>query len=75
MAWLIYDLVLDEAQNVYQLVLHRTVYTSFNIALNQIATPEPGRIEDFVGYLQEKLDYKLESGENPPDAPTLADLL
>ncbi len=75
MVWMIYDLVLDEAQNQYQLVLYRTVYTMFQIALNRIATPQPGRMEDFVNYLQEKLDYKLESEENPPDAPTLADLL
>lgn len=74
-AWLIYDLVFDETQKQYQLVLHRTVYTLFQAALNQLATPEPGPIEDFLSYLQEKLDDKLEGGENPPDAPTLADLL
>jgi hypothetical protein len=38
-------------------------------------TAEPGPVEEFIGVLQEKLDKKLEGEENPPDAPTLADLL
>jgi hypothetical protein len=51
------------------------VYTLFRQALDQIVTSEPGPVEEFVGQLQEKLDRKLESGDNPPDAPTLAELL
>lgn len=75
MVWLIYDLVLDAQNNLYQLTLQQTIHTQFQNALNQIATPQPGSIERFVEHLQEKLDHKLENGENPPDAPLLMDLL
>ncbi len=75
MAWLVYDLAYDSSQKLYQLELKRTVYTLFKPVLDQIVTSEPGLVEDFVGFLQEKLDKKLENEENPPDAPTLADLL
>ncbi len=74
LAWLIYDLQLDGAQNRYNLARARTVYTRFQPALEKITTPEPGPIEDFIEHLQEKLDEKLENG-NPPDAPTLTDIL
>jgi hypothetical protein len=75
MAWMIYDLALDEAQNRYQLTLHRMVYTLFRPALDRITTPDPGPIESFIEHLQEKLDEKLEDEQNPPDAPTLDELL
>lgn len=74
LAWLIYDLQLDATQNRYNLVNTQIVYTSFHPALQKITVPEPGPIEDFIEHLQEKLDEKLENG-NPPDAPTLTDLL
>jgi hypothetical protein len=73
--WLIYDLVLDREKNQYQLALGQQVYTLFQPSLDQIVTPEPGAIGDFLGHLQDKLDSKLDGEENPPDAPTLADLL
>jgi len=75
MVWLIYDLEHDVDQNQYHLSLQHSVYTLFEPALDQILTAEPGPIEDFIGFLQEKLDKKLENEENPPDAPTLAELL
>jgi hypothetical protein len=74
-AWLVYDLTFDASQNLYRLSLHRAIYTSFQVALDQIATPQPGPMVEFMEYLQEKLDEKLEQGENPPDAPILTDLL
>ncbi len=74
LAWFIYDLEYDDAQGVYQLVLTRTVYTQFKPALDTITTPAPGPVEDFVAYLQEKLDAHLEE-QNPPDAPILTDVL
>jgi hypothetical protein len=74
-AWLVYDLTFDASQNLYRLGLHRAIYTSFQVALDQIATPQPGPMVEFMEYLQEKLDEKLEQGENPPDAPILSDLL
>lgn len=74
LAWFIYDLEYDTAQDVYQLVLTRTVYTQFKHALDTITTPNPGSLEDFVTYLQEKLDAHLDE-QNPPDAPILTDIL
>ena len=71
-AWLLYDLNLDKKNNQYKLEQNRIVYTEFQSALNQITTTQPGKIEDFVDVLQQKLDEKLEG--NPPDAPTLTDL-
>jgi hypothetical protein len=74
-AWLVYDLAFDPDQNQYQLKLNQTVYTLFESALDQIVTSRPGPVEQFIGLLQEKLDKKLESDDNLPDAPTLSDLL
>ena len=73
-AWLVYDLVLDSAQKRYHLTLSKTVYTLFKPALDKIITPEPGPVETFMGYLQDKLDEMLEDGSSP-DAPTLTDIL
>ena len=75
MVWLVYDLAMDPTQNQYQLTLHHAVHTLFRPALDQIVTPEPGPVDEFIDLLQEKLDAKLENDENAPDAPTLADLL
>jgi len=74
LAWLIYDLKFEPMRNAYSLTRTRTVYTRFQLALEKITTPQPGLMADFIERLQEKLDEKLEEG-NPPDAPTLADLL
>lgn len=73
-AWLIYDLKYNSEQQRYNLMLSRTVYTLFQPALDRITTPQPGPVEMFIGYLQGKLDEKLEDG-TPPDAPTLTDML
>ncbi len=66
------DIVL--VQNRYQLVRSKTVYTQFGPALDKITTAEPGDIQDFIDYLQEKLDDKLITGASP-DTPTLLDAL
>jgi len=73
--WIIYDLVLDPARNEYDLSLVQTVFTRFNAILDQIATPAPGSIGDFISDLQEKLDQKFEEGGTAPDTTTLSDLL
>lgn len=75
MAWLVYDLVLDAEQNRYQLGLHRTIYTMFEPALDEIITPPSGPIDDFTETLQDKLNKKLEDDENSSEAPTLDELL
>lgn len=72
MAWLIYDLRHDSLTNRYQLIRSSTVYTLFEPALDKIANPEAGSIDEFIDRLQDKLDDKL---DNPPDAPTLTDIL
>jgi hypothetical protein len=74
MAWLIYDLVLDEASNTYQLRKTRTVYTDFESALITLTKSEPGDVREFIAVLQDKLDEKLEES-NPPDAPILGQVL
>ena len=74
LAWLIYDLFLDTTENHYRLIKKKIVYTDFQPALPKITLPEPGTLDSFIGYLQEKLDQKLDN-ENPPDAPTLTDIL
>lgn len=73
-AWLIYDLTLDSAGHQYQLTLTGTVYTSFKPALDKITMPEPGPVAAFIEHLQSRLDEKLEDN-NPPETPTLTDLL
>lgn len=72
-AWLIYDLKLNEQKQSYELSLHETVYTEFASALSQITTTEAGPIDNFVHHLQEKLDERLEG--NTPEAPTLSDVI
>jgi hypothetical protein len=71
-AWLLYDLKLEKKNNRFRLRKNRIVYTEFEPALRQITTAEPGKIQEFIDVLQQKLDEKLEG--NPPDAPTLTDI-
>jgi hypothetical protein len=71
-AWLLYDLKLDKKNSRFKLTQNRIVYTEFQSALKQITTADPGKVENFIDVLQQKLDEKLEG--NPPDAPTLTDL-
>lgn len=72
LAWLLYDLEFDPAQNRYQLVHSRTVHTTFDAAVRRITTAEAGPVTAFMKQLQEKLDQQLDNG-NPPDTSTLAD--
>lgn len=74
-AWLIYELSPDPLDKLYHLELVHTAYTQFKSALDIMTVAEPGSVNDFVGILQDKLDEKLDNNENPPIAPTLADLL
>ena len=63
-AWMIYDLNPPEKDgDQYELFRDRIVYTKFEAALNQITKSRPGKMEDFISLLQEKVDEKL---ENPP---------
>ena len=69
-AWFVYDMQLNEAQKRYSLVRHRTVYTTFSTALEQITRTEAGNLNEFVQSLQTKLDEKL-INSNPPDTQAI----
>lgn len=74
MAWFVYDLKRQAAENAYKLVRHKTVYTTFNESLNRITRSKAGDVKDFIEHLQEKVDEKLEE-PNPPDTKTIDELL
>jgi len=47
------------------------VFTLFKPALDEILTPQPGKLNDFMEDLQSKLDQELNSS---PDTPTFTDI-
>lgn len=71
-AWLIYDLELikegGQEPGRYSLKKVDEIFTEFEPALLSITTPLPGKVEDFIKLLQEKLDEQLES---PPINKTI----
>ena len=67
-AWLIYDLVRDKSENVFELKLVREVFTKFHESLEKITRSEAGNVDDFLSVLQEKVNNKL---DNPPDTETI----
>lgn len=64
-AWLIYDLELVEGKKIgearYSLKKVDEVFTEFEPALISITKPYPGKIDDFIKLLQEKLDERMET--------------
>jgi len=70
MAWLIYDLKHDNSRDKYKLVKSKAVHTSFESTLAKITIAEAGDVRQFIAYLQEKLNDKMES-QNAPDVSTL----
>jgi hypothetical protein len=71
-AWIIYDLELTKEKSKgpgrYYLKKVGEVFTEFEPALLSITTPSPGKVEDFMKLLQEKLDEQLET---PPVTKTI----
>ena len=69
-AWFIYDLKLtkENGQERYKLVKIDEVFTEFQPALMSITTPIPGKVDDFMKILQERLDEQLET---PPTNKTI----
>lgn len=71
-AWLIYDLELikekDHEAGRYSLKKVDEVFTEFEPALLSITTASPGKVEDFMKLLQEKLDDQIET---PPINKTI----
>jgi hypothetical protein len=70
--WLIYDLELikekGQESGRYSLKKVDEVFTEFEPALLTITTPSPGKVEDFINLLQEKLDDQIET---PPVNKTI----
>jgi hypothetical protein len=62
-AWLIYDLGLVHHNGQERYVLKKVdeVYTQFESSLKSITTPQPGKVDDFMKRLQDKLDEHLET--------------
>ena len=62
-AWLVYDLqIIDHCgQERYVLEKVEEVYTQFEASMQSITTPSPGKIDDFIKILQDKLDEDLET--------------
>ena len=62
-AWLVYDLIKvnENGQERYKLTKIDEVFTEFAPTMLSITTSEPGRIDDFLKFLQEKLDEQLET--------------
>ncbi len=59
--WFVYDLVQDTVTQKLKLTKVHEVFTKFQPSLVKITTPQPGKIDDFVNLLQQKLDDQLES--------------
>jgi hypothetical protein len=71
-AWFIYDLELIKERgheaDRYSLKKVDEVFTEFEPALISITTASPGKVEDFIKLLQEKLDEQIET---PPVSKTI----
>jgi len=71
-AWLVYDLKpvkkKDQEPASYSLTKVDEIFAEFEPSLLSITTPSPGKLEDFVKLLQEKLDEQLET---PPTNKTI----
>jgi hypothetical protein len=70
LAWFLYDFEIVNENNFkkYKLKKVDEIYTEFSDAISSIITPTPGKIDDFMRLLQEKLDEKLEA---PPTNSTI----
>lgn len=71
-AWLLYDLIFSAYDGQYHLQLVSTVYTAFQPALEKVIFTNPGRVDNFVALLQDKLD---ERQTNTPDTHSIYELL
>ena len=78
LAWIVYDLKHNIAENRRRLTLARTVYTRFIPTLDKITKSEPGEVQEFVDLLQDKLNEVLSMGSdiaNTPDTASLQDIV
>lgn len=65
-AWFIYDVQPVQDEKMLKLTIKKVdeIYTEFRPALSAITTPIPGKLENFIKLLQNKLDEKLETPPN-----------
>ena len=63
-AWLIYELVLDETTNLYHLTKDEIVYTNSEAVLANITTAKAGDMGKFLDRIQQKLEREEQS--TPP---------
>lgn len=79
-AWFVYDLIFNAAENGYKLTRVQTVYTAFSTALQQISATDAPPLQDFIQELQGRLNLKrtrsetasplsLEEALNPSEPP------
>lgn len=61
LAWLLYDLHSNEQTGYYELQLERTVYMTFEFAMDRLSSLQAGDIQDFVAILNNKLAEKRKS--------------
>lgn len=59
--WFVYDLLYDVNLQRLKLTKVEEIFTSFQSSLMSITTPQSGRIDDFLKFLQQKLDKQLDS--------------
>lgn len=71
-AWFLYDLEYNNADQRNHLVLVDTVYTEFQAALEKVIYTNPGNESDFLALLQGKLDERI---SNEPDTHSVYELL
>jgi hypothetical protein len=69
LAWLVYDLKHNQAENRRKLTLTHIAYTRFGPALDKITKSEPGDVQEFVDLLQTKLDEVLTIGTSVGTTP------
>ena len=65
-AWFVYDLKLEDDRGEKKYKLHKIdeIFTEFESSLIKITTSMPGKLEDFIKLLQNKLDEQMELPPN-----------
>lgn len=71
-AWFLYDLEYNKADQRNHIKLVDTVYIDFHSALEHVIYTKPGKMEDFQSLLQGKLDERI---SNEPDPRSAFELL
>lgn len=75
-AWLVYDLVPDAVSQTYKLQRKAIKYTLFESTMDRISVPQIGEEQNFVNYLQHRIDERRLLHQPEPGAiePTIEPL-